>query len=135
MALIQWSDKLAVNIPSIDGQHKILVEMVNQLHDAMKEGRSKEVIADVLARLIDYTVMHFTHEEECMTKTCYAHLKDHKCQHDELAKKVLEFQADFKSGKVGLTLEVLNFLQQWLSGHIMKSDKGYADHLIAHQVK
>lgn len=135
MALIQWSDKFAVNIPSIDGQHRILIGLVNQLHDAMKEGRSREVIADVLDRLIDYTDLHFSHEQECMTRTCYAHLKDHTCQHDQLAGKVRAFQADFNAGKSGLTLEVLNFLQQWLSGHIMRSDKAYAEHLITHQVK
>ncbi|NUN70995.1 MAG: hemerythrin family protein [Bacteroidetes bacterium] len=135
MALIQWSEKLAVNIPSIDGQHRILVDLVNQLHDAMKAGRSKEVIADVLNRLIDYTKLHFAHEEACMTKSCFAHAKDHKCQHDELASKVLQFQADFSAGKVGLTMEVLNFLQQWLSGHIMKSDKAYSDHLISHHIQ
>jgi hemerythrin len=135
MALIEWSDKLSVNIPSIDDQHKVLVDLINQLHDAMKTGKSKDVIASVLSSLIDYTKKHFAHEEKCMTQTCYAHLKDHKCQHDDLAVKVLQFEADFKAGKVGLTMEVLTFLQQWLNGHIMKSDKGYSEHLIAHHVK
>lgn len=134
MALIEWNDRLSVNIASIDGQHKVLVSLINELHDAMTTGKSKDVIASVLGRLIEYTKNHFRHEEQCMTKTCYAMLKDHKCQHDDLAKKVLQFETDFKAGKVGLTMEVMTFLQQWLNNHIMKSDKAYSAHLISHHI-
>ncbi len=129
MPLIQWSEKLSVNVPSIDGQHRILIDLINQLHEAMLSGRSKEVIADVLSRLIDYTKLHFAHEEHCMAKSCYAHLKEHRCQHIDLAETVLKFEKDFNAGKVGLTMDVLTFLQQWLNGHILKSDKRYSEHL------
>lgn len=69
-----------------------------------------------------------------MTKTCYAGLHDHACQHADLAQKVLAFEKDFKAGKVGLTMEVMTFLQQWLNNHIMKSDKTYSEHLISHHI-
>jgi hemerythrin len=134
MALIEWSEKLSVNIPSIDGQHKVLIGLINQLHDAMKSGKSKEMIGTVLHQLIDYTKLHFAHEEECMAKTCFAYLKDHQCQHDALAVKVLQLEEAYRSGKAGITMDVLNFLQEWLSGHIMKMDKKYAEHLISNKV-
>lgn len=135
MAFIIWSEKLSVDIPSIDGQHKMLVNLINQLHDAMLTGKSKEVISDVLARLIDYTKLHFAHEEQCMKQSCYVHLKDHQCQHNELAKKVLQFEADFTAGKTGLTMDVMTFLQQWLNNHIMKSDQSYSELLRSNKIQ
>ena len=134
MSLIQWTDKLSVNVASIDAQHKNLVALLNELHDAMKAGKSHDVLSKTLDRLVDYTKTHFAHEEVCMTKTCFAGLKDHKCQHDDLAKTVLKFQADFKAGKTGVTIEVLTFLQNWISNHILKTDKLYSAHLNSHKI-
>ena len=39
MALIDWSPALSINIEKFDDQHKKLVAMVNELHDAMKNGQ------------------------------------------------------------------------------------------------
>ena len=39
MAFIAWDDKLMTGIKSVDDQHKNLVEMVNELHDAMSVGK------------------------------------------------------------------------------------------------
>ncbi len=42
MSLINWDNTLSVNVAEIDGQHHKLVEMINELHDAMRQGKSRE---------------------------------------------------------------------------------------------
>ena len=42
MSLIQWSDEYSVMVREMDDQHKTLVGMINDLHEAMKSGKGKD---------------------------------------------------------------------------------------------
>lgn len=82
MALIAWSDKLSVQVRQFDEEHKKLIVMVNQLHDAMKEGKGKQVVGDVLNGLISYTKNHFAAEERLMKAHAYPDYEQHKKEHN-----------------------------------------------------
>lgn len=125
MALIQWEDKYSVGVSDLDSQHQLLVELINKIHDAMKMGKSKEVVPGVLKDLVKYTQEHFAYEENYMAKIGYIDLAQHKVQHAHFIKKIVNFQNDFESGKVGINFEIINFLKDWLLGHICISDQKY----------
>jgi hemerythrin-like metal-binding protein len=129
MALMTWTDNYATGIASIDTQHKKLIEMLNQLQDAMLAGKGNEAIAKILDGLVQYTVTHFAHEEQFFAKFGYPESASHKAEHQKLAQQVGEFQAQFKSGKTKLSAAVMNFLRDWLNNHILGSDKKYAPFL------
>ncbi|MCC6408567.1 MAG: bacteriohemerythrin [Planctomycetes bacterium] len=129
MALMTWTDKYATGIASIDNQHKKLIEMLNNLQDAMLAGQGNEAIAKILDGLVQYTVTHFAHEEKLFATHGYAEAASHKAEHDKLAKQVLEFQAQIKAGKTKLSAAVMNFLRDWLNNHILGTDKKYAPFL------
>ena len=136
MPLMTWNDKLSVGIATIDNEHKRLVGMVNDLYDAVMAGKGKDSLGKILDGLIDYTKVHFAHEEQFFAKTGYADAVAHKKEHDALAKQVLDVQAKYKSGAVStLSLEVLNFLKNWLANHIQVSDKKYGPHLTANGIR
>ncbi len=59
MALFNWSEEYSVNVNGLDNQHKKLVDLINELHSAMKEGKSKEVLGKIIEELISYTKFHF----------------------------------------------------------------------------
>ena len=48
MSLITWNDNFRVNVREIDEQHKRWVEILNNLYDAMKEGKGVEKVARLL---------------------------------------------------------------------------------------
>lgn len=123
MAYIAWDAKLSTGVKTIDDQHKVLVALINELHDAMSVGKGKQVIADVLKRLIDYTVSHFSTEEKFMTQYGYPQISDQKSEHSKFVDKVSEFQAGFNGGKITISLEVMFFLKDWLVNHILSTDK------------
>ena len=129
MGLIEWSDSLSVGIPSIDEQHRELVAILNELHEAMMERRGRDVLGGLFARLIDYTKYHFSHEEELLERAQYAEFTAHRTQHVMLAEKVKQLQAQFEAGKITLGVEVMEFLRDWLRNHIAVSDKRYAGFL------
>lgn len=129
MALITWNDNLSVNIRGLDNQHKQLISVINELHDAMKQGQSNQIISKVLFNLSVYTKTHFKSEEELFDKYNYPQKNSHKKEHDAFVEKVEKFLSEYKNGKSNLSFEVMNFLTQWLINHIQKSDKAYSSFL------
>ena len=129
MALMAWSPAFSVKIKKFDDQHMKLVAMVNELHDAMKEGKGHEILGNILNGLITYTATHFADEEKLLAQHYYPELAQHKAIHAELVKQVLELQGKFKSGQAILTLSVMIFLKDWLVKHIQGDDKKYGVYL------
>jgi len=130
MPLMSWSETLSVGVTALDNDHKKLVEMTNKMFDAMKEGHGADEIGKILDGLIGYVKIHFANEERLFAQTGYPNLAAHKKQHDDLTHQVLEVQKKYKSGATGtLSIEVMNFLKDWLLKHIMGDDKKYGPYL------
>lgn len=126
MALIVWSDDLSVKVSKSDEQHKVLIKLINDLHEAMLKGKSKEIISEILKSLIDYTVIHFNEEEALLEKYNYPDLAVQKKAHGFFVQKVSEFQEGYKKNKFGLSIEIMDFLSDWLQKHINGIDKNYS---------
>lgn len=129
MPLITWSDKYSVNVKSIDVQHQKLVNIINNLHDALSSGKAKETLAKTLNELIDYTKKHFAYEETLLKSNGYMAFITHKSTHDNFVKKISQMHFDYNSGKTNMSIELMNFLKDWLVNHINKTDKEYSQHL------
>jgi hemerythrin len=129
MSVMAWNKSLEVGHAGIDGDHKTLVALLNQLADAMASGRGKEVCGKVLAELASHTATHFAMEERLMAEHGYAKAVEHKGEHDTLVKVVLAFKGKVDAGTATLTLPLLIFLKQWLVKHILDSDKALAAEL------
>ena len=127
--MFDWKSEYAVNIGSIDAQHQMLFAVGRELYAAMSAGKGKSVLAKILDRLVQYTAMHFAHEERLMQLHKYPDFAAHKAEHDALAKQVVAFQAEFNSGRATMAVQVLQFLKDWLEKHIKGSDMRYAPHM------
>ena len=123
MAFINWGHSLIVNIGTIDSQHQRLIAIVNDLFDAMSEGKGNEILGEIFVELIDYTKSHFSTEESLMKIHAYPYIKEHKEQHDELTKQALDLYDKFRAGQGTVSVPVLNFLRTWLNNHILSTDK------------
>lgn len=126
MALINWSTIYSVNVKEIDLQHQKLVALINTLHDGMKAGKGKEVMSKVLKDLADYTKFHFGYEEKLFDQLKYPDTMIHKRQHADLVKQVTDYITKFEKGETLLTMQLMNFLKDWLMNHIAKTDKNYS---------
>jgi hemerythrin-like metal-binding protein len=135
MALITWTDKLSVGVKTIDDQHTILCETLNELHAAMMRGQARIMVGSLLRTLVDYTHHHFAAEEAMMKAAQYPGLAQHCIKHRELTKEVEEYVARYEQGDITLSLPLLNFLSNWLTTHIQSEDKQYSPWLIQHGVR
>lgn len=127
MAIFEWTPQYSVGVRQLDKQHQKLFFLINNLHDSMTKGEGKKAVERVLENLLDYTVTHFRDEEALMAKHGYQWLEDHKAQHSEFVSKVEGFQADFKAGNTFLSVQILGFLQDWLTKHIKGTDMQYGE--------
>lgn len=134
MSFMNWSERLSVGVKSLDDQHIALVEMVNDLHTAMLKGQARAIAGDLLKKLANYTVEHFAYEEKLMAATAYSDLDAHKGQHEALTKQVVDYIARFEKGDITLSVQLLNFLSDWLVKHIQGEDQKYGPWLTSHGV-
>ncbi len=132
---IPWSTTLSVGITSIDEQHKVLVNLINELHAAMRQRRGANVLNDVLGRLKDYTVKHFKYEEKLFAQHGYPEAEAHAQIHSKLVEKVLDFAEDIRAGRATVSMDLLRFLKSWLTDHIMGTDKKYGPFLTGRGVR
>jgi len=123
---MEWTTELGVSVREIDDQHKKLIALINKLHDAMRAGQGKQVLEGTLQELAAYAVYHFETEEKYMQQFSYPGYPKHKAAHTAFVKKVTDFQKDFADNRLGITLDLMNFLKDWVNNHIKETDKQYS---------
>jgi hemerythrin len=126
MAFVNWNESYSVRINQIDEQHKKLFAIVNNLFEAMKQGKGNDVLGTVLKELENYTRLHLATEENLMKIHNYPRFTAHKMEHDRLVQQVKDLNDQFMNGNAALSIKVSNFLKEWLVNHIQKSDKDYS---------
>jgi hemerythrin len=126
MALLLWDNSFSVNVAEIDRQHQKLIAMINNLNDAMKQGKGKDALTMIINELFAYAGNHFATEEKYFDKFGYPATSSHKLEHTNFVKKISDFKSGFDSGKLTLTIEVMNFMKDWLRTHIQGTDKKYS---------
>jgi hemerythrin len=127
--MFEWNASYSVGLGSVDAQHQNLFAMCRELHGAMVAGQGKTALGRILDRLVQYTVVHFAHEERLMRLHDYPEQPAHKAEHEALTKQVLKFQEDFAAGRATITVQLLQFLRTWLQHHIQGSDLKLAPYL------
>ena len=88
----EWNEIYELGIPEIDLQHKKLISISNELYDVATKGdvNLKITMSKILKNLTDYTVYHFTSEEEFMKKYGYQGAPMHKIAHDNFVAEVTQ---------------------------------------------
>lgn len=132
--MFEWRNEFSVQIGSVDAQHKMLFGIAGELYAAMMAGQSKIVLSRLLDRLVQYTKVHFAHEERLMKLHGYPGLSAHQAEHQALTSKVQKFQADFQQGQANMSVQLLQFLRTWLESHIRGSDQKYSPFLLSKHV-
>ncbi len=125
MALVVWSDKLSVGVKSVDDQHTVLFNTINDLHGAMMKGQARAVVGELLCRLLVYTRNHFSQEEAMLEKVRYPGLPAHRALHRDLTKQVEEYVTRHEKGDLTLSNRLADFLSDWLKNHILDTDQTY----------
>ena len=70
-----------------------------------------------------------------MAATNYPALATHRLKHRELTRQVEDFVTRYEKGDITLSVQLLNFLSEWLTTHIQGEDQLYGPWLVENGVK
>ena len=124
-----WDETLSVDVPEIDEDHRKLVDLFNMLNHSVVEGDATNYIEAVMEELISCTVWHFRHEERLMLKHGYKGFLEHKSEHEELIASANALQQKLLREGKSVVSEDIQFLEHWLTGHILGTDKDLGSYL------
>ena len=132
MAFIEWNDTFTIWDAELDGHHKQLIRYIRILSDPEERARHDPNLLPQLAKgLVDYTRYHFSAEEQRMRQAGYPDTDAHVAAHRDFAKDVALFEETFARGSARLERVLLAYLTDWLSTHILTSDKHLGEYLRA----
>ena len=126
--LIEWTQDLSVNNATLDQQHQKWIKLLDDFYTGIKDGKSREVLEQLILGMLDYTKYHFAQEEKYMESIGYPHLEAHKKLHADYIAKIEEYHQRIVDGKLIISLEVTSYLKTWLLNHIKGEDQRYAAH-------
>ena len=127
--MIQWKDEYLLGIEKIDEQHKRLFEIAGDIYDLLKNELVTDKydgIVNLISELKDYTVFHFTFEEAYLKQIGYRKFLSHKVEHDDFVAKISDIDMEkIDSDHEQSLLDMLDFVVNWISSHILETDKAY----------
>lgn len=126
---IVWGQVLSVEVDEIDEDHHKLINIFNILNHSVTEGESPDYLVAVLEELVNCAVWHFSHEERLMLKYGYQRMEEHKAIHRELIKSVKELQQRILQADKTMADEDIEFLERWLTEHILTEDMRLGSYL------
>jgi len=131
MSLMAWNDSFSTHVGEVDSHHGKLIELINEIYRGIMLEKDKVIVDNTLDELVDFTVMHFGYEESLFDKYGYEDAVSHKQKHKELLAQVGDYVTRYKEGNTEISHELLTFLKNWLTKHILGVDQKYAAYLIA----
>ena len=124
-----WRDEYALGIEEVDNQHKILVELINELYGAVVDKNADEIAKEIIVKLQNYSLFHFKTEEDYFDMYNYYDKKEHVRSHQNFIARVGQFQEVAEKNRP-VTFQIVLFLKDWLMKHILQEDKKYVPFLI-----
>ncbi|AGX41585.1 bacteriohemerythrin [Clostridium saccharobutylicum] len=125
--MYNMKEEYKIGLDHIDKQHEKLFELANKAYMLLKDEFAVDKydkIVEIINELKEYTIFHFKSEEEYMESINYKGLFSQKLQHEKFINVLQEL--DFKQideNQDESLIKVLDFLNDWLSDHILISDK------------
>ena len=126
MPLIKWNDKkMSIHVSELDRQHHKMADMINELYEAIEAKAQKELLAQLLIKLVHYTRHHFATEERYFDEYGYPDAVAHTLEHDQLRAKVANLDENYYKGDRMLTYDAIGLLNEWISKHTAITDKKF----------
>ncbi len=124
---IEFTDKYLTGISQIDEEHKELFRIIDNLYSVMNDdfiADKYDEIISLLEQLKNYTKFHFEDEEAYMKKINYKDLPAQQRAHEAFIARLDDMDlAHIDENQQDTLEELLEFLTEWLTNHILHSDK------------
>jgi hemerythrin len=131
---IAWSDSLATGIKVIDDQHKMLVNIINDIYQGLTGKYNRISLQRIILELRGYIDYHFGAEEQLMSEHDFSfeHPNEHELhlrQHQDFIDRLAELEQQLERNRPVFYEDLFIYLRDWLANHILHTDRKLADFL------
>lgn len=129
---LTWKDSFNSGHPLIDGQHRGLFAVANELLAAANAARPREEIMAIAHRLMDDIVRHFRDEEDFLARIGFVELDPHSAEHSRLVSKGRTLLEAFGNDQLELAELFQFFAYDIVTRHMLGSDRRFFPHVRNH---
>ena len=129
MAEGQANEAMRSGCGNLDGEHTVQVELLTAFSQAVREGRPRGDVDQILDRLIDFTKVHFSSEQLLMRLYGYPSYEQHSGDHDDTVDRLQAIRQAYLAGDLELTCKTADALAERLIAHIREADRGLGSFL------
>jgi hemerythrin len=126
-----WNQSLATGNEAIDSQHQELFRRLELLVESSQSADYSKKVSDAVSFLENYIFRHFTAEEMLQSSNHYPEFEKHQKEHREFLTTVANLRQEFNADGSSqiLLLKSIAFLGNWITNHVLQSDKDLATFL------
>ena len=124
--LFDFDAEFRLGIETVDREHLKLIDMLNQVHALLGEGRKDEARQFFNETLSAYVNEHFAHEEKLMESIGYPQLEEHRRIHAQFKQSFQELKPLIERADEAAFRKALTDAFTWIITHIGKTDRKYA---------
>ncbi|AQR93459.1 bacteriohemerythrin [Clostridium saccharoperbutylacetonicum] len=125
--MYEMKEEYKIGVEHLDEQHKKLFELADKAYMLLKDDFTidkYDKIIEIITELKEYTIFHFKSEEEYMESINYKRMFTQKIEHDKFIKELEAIDLNhIDQNQDESLLKILDFLNEWLTEHILKNDK------------
>jgi hemerythrin len=125
MKTIEWQDSFTVGVKELDDQHRSLLNTINALLEDQRDTYDASKFSPALSSLIHYAYTHFATEERYLVQAHFPNLKQHVLEHIDFIMKTLSLALKVENSGDESRRELLQYLKEWYSSHVLGTDRQY----------
>ncbi|MGA8668437.1 MAG: hemerythrin family protein [Terracidiphilus sp.] len=114
-----------VGVQAMDDQHGILMDTLNALRQQLARGNGSARLNEQMARLIEFTDMHFGCEESLLRRYGFPGLEQHRAAHQRLMEQIRQAVSRADRGDDAELHRMLGFVRGQYVEHVEGPDREY----------
>jgi len=123
MSLIEWRKEFETGIADVDHEHRELVDLINELHEALRVDADRDTISNFLGEVFARISAHFALEETVMRKHRYDEYEAHKAEHEKLLDEIRDIMdAHEESDSADYQSTLSTTIRDWFVNHFKNKD-------------
>jgi hemerythrin-like metal-binding protein len=119
---LEWSVDISVGNLAIDGQHRALFRMVNELIDAVDGGDQGTTVGH-LDELIAHAIEHFNDEEQLLESMGSRELPFHRSLHKMLVERMTNLRHRVVGSPTAHSELILFLAYDLVEDHVLRADR------------
>ena len=126
MKFIEWDLAYSVGLSEIDGEHKTLMNLLNEaIHNSSGNKEKERIFFDKkIDKIIEFIEIHYKTEEQYLSKSNYGKYNEHIFEHEYILKIIQKIKDDIINNKMEIDLfNITAHLREVFLNHIKFYDK------------